>query len=42
VSEHSLNAYIKRLRKRIDPLGLAINTVRRRGYFLEIDPPVAA
>jgi DNA-binding winged helix-turn-helix (wHTH) protein len=35
---HALTAYIKRLRRRIEPLGLAIRTVRQRGYFLEIDP----
>jgi hypothetical protein len=35
---HSLTAYIKRLRRRIEPLGLAIRTVRQRGYFVEIDP----
>ncbi len=37
-SAHSLSAYIKRLRRRIEPLGLAIRTVRQRGYFVEIDP----
>jgi DNA-binding response OmpR family regulator len=35
---HSLTAYIKRLRRRIEPLGLAIRTVRQRGYFVEVDP----
>ncbi len=35
---HALTAYIKRLRRRIEPLGLAIRTVRQRGYFVEIDP----
>jgi hypothetical protein len=37
-TEHALNAYIKRIRRRIEPLGLAVHTVRRRGYFLELDP----
>jgi hypothetical protein len=37
-SAHSLTAYIKRVRRRIAALGLAIRTVRQRGYFLEIDP----
>jgi hypothetical protein len=36
--EHGLNAYIKRVRRRILPLDVAIHTVRRRGYFLEVDP----
>ena len=40
-NSHSLTAYIKRLRRRIEPLGLAIRTVRQRGYFVEIDPGVA-
>jgi two-component system OmpR family response regulator len=34
----SVDVYIKRLRRRIVPLGLAIRTVRQRGFFLEIDP----
>ena len=33
----SITAAIKRVRRRIEPLGLAIRTVRQRGYFLEID-----
>jgi hypothetical protein len=38
-SVHALNAYIKRLRRRIEPLGLAIRTVRQRGYFVEVLAP---
>lgn len=37
-SAHSLTAYVKRIRRRIGPLGLAVRTVRQRGYFVEIDP----
>jgi two-component system, OmpR family, response regulator len=33
----SVDTYIKRLRRRIAPLGLTIHTVRRRGYLLKID-----
>jgi hypothetical protein len=39
-SAHALNAYIKRLRRQIAPLGLTIRTVRQRGYLLEIHPTV--
>jgi two-component system OmpR family response regulator len=35
---NSITAAIKRVRDRVAPLGLAIRTVRQRGYFLEIDP----
>lgn len=37
-SDHALNTHVGRLRRRIEPLDLAIHTVRRRGYFLEIGP----
>jgi len=33
----SVDTYVKRLRRRIAPLGLSIHTARRRGYMLEID-----
>jgi DNA-binding response OmpR family regulator len=33
----SVDMCVKRLRRRIEPLGLAIRTVRQRGYFLELD-----
>lgn len=32
-----LDVHIMRLRRRIAPLGLAIHTVRRRGYVLEVE-----
>jgi DNA-binding response OmpR family regulator len=31
----ALNVHVLRLRRRIDPLGLVIRTVRSRGYLLE-------
>lgn len=34
-----LDVHIVRLRRRIAPLGLAIRTVRSRGYLLEAAPP---
>jgi Transcriptional regulatory protein, C terminal len=37
-NERSVDVYIKRMRRRIAPLGLAIRTVRQRGYFLELEP----
>ncbi len=37
-SERMVDAYVKRLRPRIEPLGLAIRTIRSRGYFLELIP----
>ncbi len=36
-AERNVDLYIKRLRRRISPLGLTICTVRQRGYFLEIE-----
>jgi hypothetical protein len=36
-SERVVDSYVKRLRHRIPPLGLAIHTVRQRGYFLAVD-----
>jgi hypothetical protein len=40
--ERLITAAIKRLRHRVAPLGIAIRTVRQRGYFLEIDPQAGA
>lgn len=37
---NALDVHILRLRRRIVPLGLAITTVRGRGYLLEVDGPV--
>lgn len=34
---NALDVHVLRLRRRIGPLGLAIRTVRSRGYLLEID-----
>jgi hypothetical protein len=33
-----VDAYVKRLRRRIPALGLTIHTVRGRGYLLEVEP----
>lgn len=33
-----VDAYVKRLRRRIPALGLVIHTVRGRGYLLEVQP----
>jgi DNA-binding winged helix-turn-helix (wHTH) protein len=35
---NALDVHVLRLRRRIAPLGLAIKTVRSRGYLLEADP----
>ena len=37
-TEHTLNTHVARLRRRVEPLDLAIHTVRRRGYFVEVRP----
>ena len=37
-SDHALNTYVARLRRRIEPLDLAIHTVRQRGYFVVVGP----
>jgi len=37
-----LDVHIVRLRRRLSPLGLAIRTVRSRGYLLEEGTPLAA
>jgi DNA-binding response OmpR family regulator len=34
---NALDVHVLRLRRRIGPLGLAIRTVRSRGYLLETD-----
>lgn len=41
---NALDVHVLRLRRRIAPVGLAIRTVRSRGYLLEIatGPPPAA
>ena len=39
---NALDVHVLRLRRRIGPLGLAIKTVRSRGYLLEHDPLAAA
>jgi len=35
---NALDVHVLRLRRRIDPLGLVIRTVRSRGYVLEVVP----
>jgi hypothetical protein len=41
--ERMVDSYVKRLRARLPALGLAIHTVRSRGYFLEVfDEPSAS
>lgn len=35
---NALDVHVLRLRRRIEPLGLAVRTVRSRGYLLEPDP----
>ena len=37
---NALDVHVLRLRRRISPLGLAIKTVRSRGYLLEPDVSV--
>ena len=37
-SRNNLDVQLHRLRKRIQPLGLHIRTVRRRGWVLEVGP----
>lgn len=37
---NALDVHVLRLRRRLSPLGLAIRTVRARGYLLEAGPPV--
>ena len=39
-TRNALDVHMLRLRRRIEPLGLAIRTVRSRGYVLDIRPPV--
>jgi DNA-binding response OmpR family regulator len=34
---NALDVHMLRLRRRIAPIGLAIKTVRSRGYLLEVD-----
>ncbi len=36
-NDRVVDSYVKRLRRRISPVGLSIHTVRQRGYFLAID-----
>ncbi len=36
-SPRSVDTYVKRLRRRIEGLGLRIHTVRSRGYMLEVE-----
>lgn len=36
---NALDVHVLRLRRRLSPLGLAIRTVRARGYLLEADAP---
>jgi hypothetical protein len=38
LNDNLLNAYVKRVRRKVAPLAVAIRTVRQRGYFLESDP----
>jgi DNA-binding response OmpR family regulator len=38
---NALDVHVLRLRRRLSPLGLAIRTVRSRGYMLEAAPAVA-
>jgi DNA-binding winged helix-turn-helix (wHTH) protein len=40
-SPHALATLVKRLRRRIDPIGLGVITVRRHGYQLEVRRPAA-
>jgi hypothetical protein len=35
----SVDSYVKSLRRRIAPLDLSIETVRRHGYMLHVEPP---
>lgn len=39
---NALDVHVLRLRRRLSPLGLAIRTVRARGYLLEGAPPLRA
>ena len=39
---NALDVHVLRLRRRLEPLGLAIRTVRSRGYLLETDTAPAA
>jgi DNA-binding response OmpR family regulator len=39
---NALDVHMLRLRRRIAPVGLAIKTVRSRGYLLEADSEAAA
>ncbi len=38
-TRNALDVHMLRLRRRIEPLGLSIRTVRSRGYVLDIKPP---
>ena len=39
-TRNALDVHMLRLRRRIEPLGLSIRTVRSRGYVLNVKPPV--
>lgn len=39
-TRNALDVHMLRLRRRIEPLGLSIRTVRSRGYVLDVKPPV--
>jgi DNA-binding response OmpR family regulator len=41
-SPQALTTLVKRLRRRVEPLGLDVRTVRLRGYVLDIHRPDAA
>lgn len=37
-SRNALDVHVLRLRRRLEPLGVAVRTVRSRGYLLEVAP----
>jgi DNA-binding response OmpR family regulator len=39
---NALDVHVLRIRRRVAPLGLAIRTVRSRGYLLETASPAAS
>ena len=41
-TRNALDVHMLRLRRRIEPLGLSIRTVRSRGYVLDVKPPAIA
>lgn len=41
-TRNALDVHMLRLRRRIEPLGLSIRTVRSRGYVLDVKPPANA